>query len=207
MDDFGDNRGGDVEDNALRDAALALTLECGEPADFVWDPDPESFSLKTLRTFHEKCQELPRHPDNGLALISSFDVVSFSKTIGYLIYIDVVNGGRDFYYRVYGSRIAQFSGFDLTGQTLAQSHPPEASRKFMLETYRAVLRRRHVLFTIHSPPKNFLIATWSRLLVPMSGDDGEVSRLLVCSVPTLTREGLMPVRSVYGDIDIQNRHR
>ncbi|WP_420416265.1 hypothetical protein [Pacificispira sp.] len=92
-----------------------------DPPTFVWNPDPETFPHPLMKHFLATWQQMPHAPDRPIPLAKDFDVFAFRSAIGHMMYLDVIDGGRDFRYRVYGSRIAQFSGFDLTGKNLGKS--------------------------------------------------------------------------------------
>ncbi len=103
--------------------------------------------------------------------------------LGYVMLVDLVRGGEDFRYRLYGSRVAAISGFDVTGR-LVSEHPASAYIiEFTLALYRAALRRRLPVFSAHGPPATLHTAAWHRLVLPLADATGEVMRFLVGIVP------------------------
>lgn len=94
--------------------------------------------------------------------------------------IDVIDGGRDFRYRLVGTDIASRLGFDATGTNLsALPQAPEHVAKF-LEEHQAVVRSVRPGYAVHdyySTNINRLIR-FERLLLPLGEHDDEVTMLL-----------------------------
>lgn len=202
--------GGDSKNATRSDLAVEMILsderdrvaeffacEQMDPPSFIWNPDPETFPHPLMKHFLATWQSMPHTPERPLPLAADFDVFTFQNALGYMMYLDVIDGGKDFRYRVYGSRIAQFSGFDLTGKCLGHVDAPSISRDFMLACYKALLRRQHPLFTQHKSPRDFLVATWSRLLVPLVDEAGKTVRLLGVNIPSGREPLNTGVRSVF----------
>ena len=66
--------------------------------------------------------------------------------------VDVVDRGADFRSRLFGSKIALVSGFDVTGRLVSQHPASPYIVAFTLAAYRAVLQRGEPMATVHSPP-------------------------------------------------------
>src|SRR5690242_5495456 len=108
--------------------------------------------------------------------------------LGYIMLLDLVDGGRDFRYRLYGSIITAVSGVEMTGK-LVSSHPASPYVvEFALAAYRATLARGVPLLTEHGPPTSVNTHEWHRLVLPLAGDDGAISRFLVGNLP-IARNG------------------
>lgn len=162
-----------------------------------WKPDEEAMPSEAMRSAHSCWGALGQVGENETPHYRDFDILQFHDAMGYLIYLDVLGDGTDFRYRVYGGRISHYSGFDLTGQTLSRAKIPDVTREFMGACYMAVVRRPEPLLTVHTSPRDFLMVSWSRLILPLINDAGVVTRLLVCNVPSKTLDGFYPGRSVY----------
>ncbi|NMM42856.1 hypothetical protein HH303_00090 [Rhodospirillaceae bacterium KN72] len=163
------------------------------PPQIVWHPDPDSLPFPLLTSFVRSWRDMPR-VDGGLPSVDDFDIVDFRKPMKYLMYLDVLDGGADFQYRVYGTGISQVSGFDLTGMRLSETHIPPVTRDFMMACYGAVVSRRDLLFTEHHPPVHFKIATWSRVLAPLVDATGAVARIVAINYPDRLRDPTDGVR-------------
>jgi hypothetical protein len=113
----------------------------------------------------------------------AIDAVEMRPALGYVNLVDAIEGGRDFRYRVFGSIIAAVSGFDMTGQLASALKASPYIVEFSLAALRAGLARGEPLFTEHGPPTAVYTATWHRLVLPLAGENGEVTRLLIGMVP------------------------
>ncbi len=104
------------------------------------------------------------------------------KALGNLMLVDVVDGGDDLLYALYGSNIALVSGFDMTGKSVWEVPTTSDLQVFFVACYIAALELRKPLYTIHRAPPHITISDWHRLILPM-GKNGEIRRFLVCNVP------------------------
>ena len=88
----------------------------------------------------------------------------FRPWLGNLMILDPVDGGSDFQYRVYGSEIARYAGFDMTGQRVSDF----ASRTgvFFLGAYAACLASGGPMLTHNDAEHAAAIVRWERLLLP-----------------------------------------
>lgn len=163
----------------------------------VWNPSPRTLPHPTMIKFYEAWAAMPRHGGQNLPLASDFDILTFEDAMGFMMYLDVLDGGADFRYRVYGSRVAHYSGFDLTGKRLSQAQIPSITREFMAACYMAVTARRDPMFTFHSSPRHFLKVAWNRIAVPLVDADGAVIRVIGANIPTGDRQPEDDVRSVF----------
>ena len=164
------------------------------PPQIVWNPDPNSLPFPLLASFVQTWRDMPREHAGEPPSVTDFDIIDFRKPMKYLMYLDVLDGGSDFQYRVYGTGISQISGFDLTGARLSETQIPPVTRDFMMACYAAVVSRRDLLFTEHHPPVHFKIATWSRVLAPLVDDTGAVARIVAINYPDRLREPTDGVR-------------
>jgi hypothetical protein len=119
---------------------------------------------------------------------AKIDAVEMRPALGYINLIDPVEGGRDFRYRLFGSIVAAVSDFDMTGQLASTLKASPYVAEFVIAVCRAALTRGEPLFTEHGPPAAVYTATWHRLVLPLAGEDGKVTRLLVGMVP-MTHDG------------------
>src|SRR3546814_18454171 len=61
--------------------------------------------------------------------------------LGHIMLLDVLDGGADYRYRVYGSEIAQRAGFDMTGKCTSELPTGSLASLFFIAVYQAVLLR------------------------------------------------------------------
>ncbi len=115
--------------------------------------------------------------------------------LGYVLLLEVVAGGQDFRYRLFGSTIVNVSGFDMTGKLLSE-HPASAYvAEFSLAVGRAAVHRGEPIYTIRHPVGAKDTSLWERLVLPLADEDDSVARLMVVSTP-LDENGSL-IRTVY----------
>ena len=115
--------------------------------------------------------------------------------LGYVLLLDVVEGGRDFRYRLFGSTVVNVSGFDMTGKLLSEHPASTYVTELSLAVGRAAVRRRTPVYTLRHPVGAKETNAWERLVLPLVDEDDNVMRLMVVSTP-LDEEGKL-IRTVY----------
>lgn len=121
--------------------------------------------------------------DGSLPHIRQIDPFRLRPALGYVMLVDTVDGGRDFRYRLYGSIVAQISGFDMTGKLLSEIRASDYVAEFGIAVNRASLRRREAIYSERNPRGSVQTMTWQRLALPLVDDSGTVVRFLVGTVP------------------------
>ncbi len=152
----------------------------------IWRPGIEHLKHRPLRFLSEHWtglaagREMPRADE--------IDAIAMRPALGFIILLDVVDGGRNFRYRLYGSALAAASDFDMTGRLLTDHKASPHVYGFYLAAYRAVLERREPLFTEHGPSHSVRTKAWHRLVLPLVDETGTIIRFLVGTIP-LSRSG------------------
>lgn len=108
---------------------------------------------------------------------ADFDIFDLRPWLGYLVLIDVVDGGRDFHYRVYGTAITSFYGNDLTGRLLSAVEP--AIQAVVGPEYRRVIAEARPLFVVRRPRVRRESARVARVILPLSSDGTAIDQILV----------------------------
>lgn len=126
---------------------------------------------------------------------ADFPVVDLRHWLGSLNLLDVVDEGADFRFRVYGTRMAEMMGHELTGKLVSELPEPrlvEAS----LHLYRTVLERRAPQFAFHQAPRGASRGFWLRLVMPLASSGDRIDRLMGYGQPLVppiaTRRGATP---------------
>lgn len=158
-------------------------MDCSPP-ELVWSSPSEELSCDILAFLHRYWCE--RRRGDALPLSSQIDALDLGPALGYIMLLEPKDGGGDFLYRVYGSRIVDYSKAEMTGKRVWDVPSPLVAAYFVA-TYRAVCLRREPLFTFHRSRLAQFYAQWERLILPFVNEDGEVDRLLVGNVPSLQR--------------------
>ncbi len=120
--------------------------------------------------------------DGSLPPVSAVDPIQLVPALGRLLVVEPVDGGTDFRYRLFGSKIAAFINAEMTGKLLTD-HPvgPEMIC-FGIALYRALMERPAPVLTTFVPAIAEY-ARWERLALPFIGKDGTVRRFVVGNVP------------------------
>lgn len=154
----------------------------------IWSLKVDEIEQATLRFLFAYWSRLAQA--DALPLATRIDPIEMRPALGYVMLLEVVDGGRDFRYRVFGTEIAEVSGFDMTGRLLSEHRASPYIVEFALAAYRAAVVRRGPLFTEHWPSGTRHTASWQRLVLPLTNLSGEVVRFLAATVP-LSRDGIV----------------
>ncbi len=122
---------------------------------------------------------------------ADLDPLEMKRWLGNLLLIDVTDQGR-FIYRLYGTKFVDSFGVDMTGQ--AVDDLPAEQQERIRSDYDAVRESRAPrvrLYTaaFEAPPIGGLVssdtqvATWERLVLPLSDGNDRVAMLLVGAYP------------------------
>ena len=152
----------------------------------IWAPRADDLAPRQLRFLLTHWTELKgarRYP-----LCGQIDPFQLQPALGFIALVDVVDRGADFRYRLFGSKIAYVSGFDVTRRLVSQHPASPYIVEFSLAAYRAVLRRGEPVATVHSPPPAVSTTVWHRLVLPLAREGGAIDRFLVGIVP-MARDG------------------
>ncbi len=99
--------------------------------------------------------------------------------LGNLIVLDVIDGGRDFRYRLVGVNVVRQAGFDMTGKLLSE-YPIKDVLPYFLATHREVVRLAVPAFGEHNP-RVALVRKRRRLILPFGEDGKTVDRTMTAN--------------------------
>lgn len=108
---------------------------------------------------------------------ADFDIVDLRPWLGFLVLIDVIDGGVDFFYRVYGTGITAFYGNDLTAKRLSDVEP--AIQALVFAEYRRAVQTMRPLYVVRRPRIRREEAWVARVILPLSRDGTTVDQILV----------------------------
>lgn len=152
-----------------------------QPPTFDWNPDKATLWPVMFGRLLDYWLDLKA--ERELPETVEIDPVDFSFALGDILLVEYLANRQDLRYRVYGTNVTKFSGFDLTGKPISSSDIPARSRTFYLATYKAAALRRAPVFTVNFPSLRETLRQWNRLVLPFAGADGEVDRFLVGIIP------------------------
>jgi PAS domain-containing protein len=146
-----------------------------------WDPSPERDAPGPIRFLLTHWTALAA--GRTMPGMQEIDALALRPALGYIALLDIVDNGRDFRYRLYGTILSAVAGFDMTGR-LASEHKASAHiTLFYMASYRAAVTRGRPFLTEHRPGSTQIAKGWHRLVLPFAGADGSVQRFLVGGVP------------------------
>jgi hypothetical protein len=152
----------------------------------VWNPVARDVNAPPLAALLEYWTALRR--GESLPAADKVDPLGMRRSLGYVMLVDVVEDGRDFRYRLFGSAVAAISGFDMTGRLLSEHAASTYLLEFSLALYRAAIQQRKAVFCHYSPAGTLRTAQWHRLALPLTDGSDNIIRLLVGTVP-IGRDG------------------
>ncbi len=178
-----------VGEDLVKISAIFLKNRAPCP-EIKWTPNQSDIyecQLRSLLLYWEALRgEMP------VPRAADFDPVALPEVLGHLMLMEVIEGGADFSYRVYGMWIANESGYKMTGKRIS-ALPRESPilSALLFAGNRAVVQNPKPLLMRHGAPPTMVIDRWERLVLPLSNEDGVITRVLV---------GLMPDRRDFVDV-------
>lgn len=158
-----------------------MTAHGATLVDLVWQPDILDCAEPPLLHALDYWQTL--RGDRELPLASDLTPFGLRPALGYILLIDVEDDGWDGRFRLYGTKVAEMYGEDMTGRRVSDIDGGKYSTQLFRALYRAVTVRRQPVFSHHRPPEHVSVTAWKRLILPLAGTDGQVSRFLSVNLP------------------------
>ncbi|MCC7045205.1 MAG: PAS domain-containing protein [Alphaproteobacteria bacterium] len=117
-----------------------------------------------------------KRKDRQLPSRAAFQHAELPPWFGTLILLDVLDGGADYRYRLFGLVLATEAGFDMTGKLLSK-YPIRSNLPHFREVFAEVLRTRAPALSEHDPGVAH-IRRRRRLILPL-GKDGETVDMIM----------------------------
>src|SRR5215469_7197541 len=127
-----------IQRDAAGELRDAFALQGARGPDIHWQPGAELLSPPQLRFLLAYWETL--RAGRAMPLVAEIDPLAMKPALGYILLVDPEPDG-DFRYRLYGSRIAAISGFDLTGKRVSDHPASVYLLEYTLALYGAVRRR------------------------------------------------------------------
>jgi diguanylate cyclase (GGDEF)-like protein/PAS domain S-box-containing protein len=150
-----------------------------KPPVVIWNPSAANLRSRRLIALLSYWNGL--RDSQAPPLAKRWSMAEIGPLADYTMLIEVERGGRDFFYRHYGSGIARHYGEDLSGLRLSTIDSHVAT--FSGSIYRAVTLRQEPVFTEHEPPRHVFVRHWQRVMLPLRDDSDAISHLVVGSIP------------------------
>ena len=149
--------------------------------DLVWQPDVAICPEPQLQHTLEYWQGI--RGDRPMPLASEISPFDLRPALGYVLLIDVEDDGWDGRFRLYGTRVAEMYGEDMTGRRVSDIDHNNYATQLFRAIYRVMTLRREPAFSHHRPPVHVSVTAWKRLMLPLANDDGHVCRFLSVNLP------------------------
>lgn len=121
--------------------------------------------------------------DGGpIPLRRAFDVIELRPWLGFLCLVDIERQARDFRYRIFGTRIANIVGRELTGLRLSQVDG--GLREGLRPGYVEVARCQAPMLFAPALQEAWRTVCLSELVLPLSSDGHATDMLLTCCYPS-----------------------
>ncbi len=146
-----------------------------------WMPTAPALPAEELRFLLRYWHRL--RPTSRLPLETQITPFDLRPTLGFVVLVDTVEDGWDGRYRLYGSKIAERSGTDMTGRLVSEFDGGSNLAVFTRALPRAVHLRREPAFAAYSPPVTVSATSWNCLVLPFTDPTETVTRLLVGMYP------------------------
>jgi hypothetical protein len=144
------------------------------------DPSVAALTEEPMPFLRQYWDQLPR--GQRLPLMAAVDPVAMAPALGLLALIDIIDDGWNGRYRVFGSSVTGSLGAELTGKTMETGLPTRAL-PLHVGFLRIMLRMAVPLYTRHVSSPEIAVVDWRRLMLPLEGPDGAISRVLIASIP------------------------
>jgi len=116
----------------------------------------------------------------GLPCKDDLDPVDLPQALGRLMVIERLDDG-DYLYRLYGAKMAETTGYDLTGKRLRAE--AGTALGFFSGKYDLCLERRRPLYTLHRPVRLPSVMLLERLLLPFADRSGTPRFVVAYTMP------------------------
>lgn len=167
----------DDRQTVLRDYFTARSARLDS---LIWNPTSTDTGQDVMRFLIEYWHQLR----GEAAIPQACDVSPFElkPALGHIVLIDVLDDGWNGRFRLYGTKVAETYGRDMTGRLISEIDGGNYVSVFFRALYRAAWLRKAPYYSHHFPPAHVAVESWQRLALPLAGPDGQVSRFLACNI-------------------------
>lgn len=163
----------------------------------TWSPTTAVTDQEVMRFLIEYWDQL--RGSESLPQASAVSPFDLKPALGHIVLIDVLDDGWNGRFRLYGTKVAETYGRDMTGRLLSDIDGGNYASVFFRALYRAACLRKTSSYTHHFPPAHVAVESWQRLALPLAGPDGEVARFLACNIAGPWRPPARPKAPVSPD--------
>jgi len=148
----------------------------------IWSPTTAVTDSPPMRFIIEYWEHLQKEAGGAMPQASAVSPFDLKPALGHVVLIDVLDEGWDGQFRVYGTKVAETYGRDMTGRRISEIDGGNYVSTFFRCLYRAAWLRQLPYYSHHYPPAHVAVESWQRVALPLAGADGKVSRFLACNI-------------------------
>jgi hypothetical protein len=138
-----------------------ITLEISYP-----EQDGKPVRPAEIEEFCKYCLSVKPAGDFGDRV--DFDAFKLKPWLGHILILEDLWPENDFLYRMYGTKIVDAIGWDMTGQRVSDYEP--AIQGYNLSLYRDCVQQRRLIFSINRREFGRFSGIWHRLVCPVKSD-------------------------------------
>ena len=132
---------------------------------------------RPVQAYCDYCRSVK--PPSDYADRGDFDAFTLRPWLGYIMILEYLPDREDFRYRMYGTRIATQSGFDMTGRLVSEFDSSVGA--FFARLYRECVAERQLIYSEHTRVQGRYDCDWHRVMCPVRA--GDAVQLVVCNYP------------------------
>jgi hypothetical protein len=117
---------------------------------------------------------------DALPARSDFTVDDLRPFIGRIAILDVIDGGQDFRFRLYGTQIAEEYQGEMTGKSVGAFRGNFFTA--IVPGYRRTVATRQPHYDVPEIDDDRMYYKWERLVVPLASDGKTIDMIMVCSL-------------------------
>jgi hypothetical protein len=139
------------------------------------DWDMEKLAAPPLRELHGYWDQ--RRDGRSMPARADIDIALIPTLLQYVFLVDVLDGGRDFRFRLVGTHFRDVTGQEVTGQHVAEAFPEQFGAEVRQIWGRVVEERRPVFGrgNLWIPGREHV--KWEGIAMPLAEDDRTVNML------------------------------
>lgn len=130
-----------------------------------------------LREFSDYCRSVKICCE--FADRAAFDAFKLRPWLGFIMILEYLPEEDDFRYRIYGTHIAEQSGFDMTGRRVSAFGGPVG--QFFERLYRDSMATKRLIYSEHTRLHARYDCDWHRVICPVKAGDGV--QIVACNYP------------------------
>jgi len=111
---------------------------------------------------------------------TDFTLEDLRPYIGRIAILDVIDGGRDFRFRLYGTQIAEEYKGEMTGKSVTAFRANFFAA--IVPGYRRAVETRQPHYDAPEIDDALMLYKWERLVVPLASDGTTIDMIMVCSI-------------------------